>query len=72
MLRQLYRHNIPDHGDVFAAIVVLTQLSINAGEKLFRVGYKDPPYDSDEDDHYVNTAYNVASDDDDDDDDDDE
>jgi len=43
-LRQLYRHDIPKHGDVFRAIAVVTQLSISNGEKLFECGYRDPPY----------------------------
>lgn len=44
ILRQLYRHNITRHGDVFRSIAVVTQLSINQGDKLFACGYKDPPY----------------------------
>lgn len=43
-------------------IVVLTQLSINNGEKLFSTGYRDPPFDSE----YRNTACDADSDDDDD------
>jgi hypothetical protein len=41
---------------MFCAIVVLTQLAIINGEKLFSTGYLDPPY-------YTNTAYDVDSDD---------
>ncbi len=69
ILRQLYRHDIANHGDPFRAIVCFTQLSINHGEKLFSVGYRDPPYST------TNTAYDVDdsdADDHDDDDDDDE
>ena len=55
VLRQLFRHSLPDHGDIFRAIAVLTQLAINAGEKLFSTGYRDPPY--------TNTAYDAKSDD---------
>jgi hypothetical protein len=39
-------------------VAVLTQLSINADEKLFSTGYRDPPY--------TNTAYDAKSDDEDD------
>ena len=41
ILRQVYRHDIPKHGYVFRAIAVITQISINNGEKLFQCGYKD-------------------------------
>jgi hypothetical protein len=37
------REKIPIHGDVFRAIVVITQVSINNGEKLFQVDYDDIP-----------------------------
>ena len=37
ILRQTYRHNILKHGDVFSTIVIMTQMSINRGEKLFQV-----------------------------------
>jgi DDE superfamily endonuclease len=53
-LRQKWRHHIPDHGDAFRAVAMLTQLSINNGEKLFLTGYKDPPY--------TNNVFDVASD----------
>jgi hypothetical protein len=48
ILQQVFRqsHRISDHGDIFRAIVVLTQISINDGERLFECGYRDPPYDS--------------------------
>ena len=41
ILRQIYGHDIVKHGDVFATIAIITQLSINRGEKLFEVKYKD-------------------------------
>ena len=44
ILRQVFRHEIPNHGKVFEAIVVVTQMSINNGEQLFACGYRDPPY----------------------------
>ncbi len=64
ILRQRFRHaaNLCLHGDIFRAIAVLTQLSINNGEPLFSTGYRDPPH--------TNSAYDVLSDDDDDDDED--
>lgn len=39
ILRDEYRHNIEDHGAVFRAIAVLTQLSLEHGEPLFEVEY---------------------------------
>lgn len=46
ILKQVFRHihHIPDHGDVFRSVAVITQLAINEGEKLFHCGYRDPPY----------------------------
>ena len=44
ILKQVYRHNITKHGDIFRAIVVITQLSITNGEQLFACGYSDPPF----------------------------
>mmetsp|Transcript_7568 Transcript_7568/g.11550 ORF Transcript_7568/g.11550 Transcript_7568/m.11550 type:complete len:91 (+) Transcript_7568:542-814(+) len=41
VLNQRFRHDILDHGDVFRAVVVLTQTSIEKGEPLFSVDYKD-------------------------------
>ena len=41
ILRQVYRHDIAKHGYAFRAIAVITQLSINNGEKLFECGYRD-------------------------------
>ena len=41
ILKARYRHDIVDHQDVFASIVVLTQLSIDSGERLFDVEYDD-------------------------------
>lgn len=53
--RQRFRHAIEDHGQYFRAVVVMTQVAINHGEKLFLTGYRDPPY--------TNTAFDVADDD---------
>ena len=43
ILRQLYCHDILKHGSVFEAIVVLTEVAIENGEKLFDINYEDPP-----------------------------
>ena len=44
ILKQVYRHDIPKHGDVFRAIAVITQLSITNCEQIFECGYSDPPF----------------------------
>jgi hypothetical protein len=44
VLKQIFRHskdNLGSHGDCFAAIAVITQVSINHGERLFDVRYRD-------------------------------
>ncbi|KAL7526661.1 hypothetical protein ACHAWF_007363 [Thalassiosira exigua] len=41
VLKQIYRHDVGDHGEVFRACAVLTQLSIQSGEPLFEVEYSD-------------------------------
>jgi hypothetical protein len=41
ILRQVYRHDILRHGDVFRACAVLTQLAIDEGDRLFEVEYGD-------------------------------
>ncbi len=41
ILRQTYWHDLVDHRDVFAAIVVITQIAITKGEPLFAVEYND-------------------------------
>ena len=46
ILKQVYHHDIANHGEVFRACAVLTQLAILNGEPLFIVGYRDPPYDN--------------------------
>ena len=38
---QVYRHDIMRHGEVFRACAVVTQLTIENGEPLFEVEYKD-------------------------------
>ena len=41
ILKQVFRHDIRVHRDVFASIAVITQLAINNGEGLFSVDYSD-------------------------------
>jgi hypothetical protein len=41
ILMSLYRHDLMGHGNVFWAIAVIMQISINVGEKLFEVDYSD-------------------------------
>ncbi len=38
---QVYCHNIMRHGKLFWACAVVTQLTIESGEPLFKVEYKD-------------------------------
>ena len=45
VLRQKYRHDIRDHGDMFRCVAVVTQLSSQNGEPLFGVDYEDPYLD---------------------------
>jgi hypothetical protein len=40
-----WRHTLDQHGEAFRVIAIVSQLSINNGEKLFECGYRDPPYD---------------------------
>ena len=40
------------------SVMILTQLSINNGDKLFSCGYRDPPYGN-----FTNTAFDADSDD---------
>ncbi len=41
ILKSMYRHDIMEHGNVFWAIAVITQISINTGKRLFEVDYSD-------------------------------
>ena len=41
ILKQVYRHDILKHGNVFRSICIITQLSILNGEPLFSVDYDD-------------------------------
>ncbi len=40
ILSEQYRHDITEHGDVFCAIAVITQLAIQNGDPLWKVDYK--------------------------------
>lgn len=59
VLNQVYRHSIPSHGEVFRAVAIVTQLSINNGETLFQCGYKDIPFEvmADNDNKVADDAY---------------
>ena len=46
ILKQVFRHDIANHGEVLRAVAVLTQLAILNGEPLFSVGYRDPPFNN--------------------------
>lgn len=46
ILSQMFRHNLVLHGSVVRAVLVIVQLAINLGEPLFHCGYKDPPYEA--------------------------
>ena len=41
ILSQVFRHHITLHGDVFRACAVVTQLTIENSEPLFKVKYQD-------------------------------
>ena len=41
ILSQVFRHHIAMHGDEFRACTVVTQLTIDNGEPLIEVEYKD-------------------------------
>ena len=44
-MKQVWRHAIELHGEAFRAIAIILQLTINNGERLFEVGYRDPPWE---------------------------
>ena len=46
ILKQMYRHEIADHGDAFHSCIVFIQVSIEKGEPLFGWGYKDRPFNN--------------------------
>ena len=41
ILTQVFRHDIPKHAEVMLAVATITQISIENGEKLFQVDYRD-------------------------------
>ena len=49
ILKQIFRNDLGLHGDAMRAIAVITQITINQGERLFACGYRDPPYGDDVD-----------------------
>ena len=61
-LKQVWRHKFDRHGDVFMAIAISTQLSIENGEPLFQCGYRDPPYDRENENNEMSDGPEFASD----------
>jgi hypothetical protein len=55
VLKQIFRHELTLHGDVFRCIAIISQLVIDNGQPLFQCGYKDPPFDSDSSDNDTST-----------------
>ena len=47
ILKQIFRNELWHHGDAMRAVAVITQITINQGERLLACGYRDPPYDVD-------------------------
>ena len=41
ILNVMYRHDLMEHGNVFRAIVVITQIGINGSERIFEVDCSD-------------------------------
>lgn len=46
-LKQIWRHNVANHGKAFRVAAIVTQCSIQNGEPLFDVDYLDPNWDDD-------------------------
>lgn len=46
-LKQIWRHQLCNHGLAFRTAAIVTQLSIENGEPLFSVDYVDPDWDND-------------------------
>jgi len=61
-LKQVWRHRFTSHGSVFRAIAVITQMRIENGEPLFQCGYRDPPYDLEDQDNEMSSGSEFASD----------
>ena len=41
VLKKMFRHYASDHGNILHAILVLTQMAIDSGEKFFSCEYRD-------------------------------
>ena len=41
ILKQVFRHDIPKHAEVIYDVAIITQISIENGEKIFQVDYHD-------------------------------
>ena len=59
-MKQTWRHEIGRHGIAFRAIAIILQLTINTGERLFAVNYRDPPYGEVQADGVANDAEQFA------------
>ena len=46
ILKQVFRGDITQHGQVFRVCAIVTQLAIENGEPLFQVDYKDPDFEN--------------------------
>ena len=55
-LKQVWRHRFTGHADVFRAVAVVTQMSIENGEPLFQCGYRDQPYGGDDSDNEMSSG----------------
>jgi hypothetical protein len=45
-LKQIFRGDITQHGQVLRVCAIVTQLAIENGEPLFQVDYKDPDFEN--------------------------
>ena len=55
-LKQVWRHRFTGHADVFRAVAVVTQMSIENGEPLFQCGYRDQTYGRDDADNEMSSG----------------
>ena len=61
-LKQVWRHRFTGHAEVFRAVAVVTQMSIENGEPLFQCGYRDWLYDGDDSDNEMSSGSEFDSD----------
>ena len=60
-LKQVWCHRFTSHGSVFRAIAVITQMRIENGEPLFQCGYRNPPYNLEDQDNDMSIGSEFAS-----------